>query len=134
MGVPDGDWSLTHGRFDILWLHNEDGILLKRVYVEPCDYVVSKMEYFDSSGVIVAKAEFADYKQLAEGFLVPELIKITTLAKDGGEDSVEISLGSIRPTQFSDQQRQRLFVRPKPRGFDHTYQISDGTAVEQIYE
>ena len=132
--MQDGDWSLTHGHSDILWLHNEEGILLKRVYVEQCGYNVARIEYFDKSGRIVAKAEFAEYKQVTKGQLAPAVIKITTMAESDSEDSVEISLGSIRPKQFSDKQRQRLFVRPQPRGFEHVYQIIDGISVEQIYE
>jgi hypothetical protein len=32
------------------------------------------------------------------------------------------------------EQRQRLFVRPKPHGFEHIYKTIDGTAVEQMSE
>jgi len=43
VGVPGDDWSLTHGRLDVLWLHSEQGTLLKRIFIEPCDYVVTKI-------------------------------------------------------------------------------------------
>jgi hypothetical protein len=132
VGVSQGDWSLTHANFDILWLHNEQGVLLKRIFIEPCDYVVAKIEYFDSSGAITATAEFSGYKQIAEGYLVPESIQIVVLSADGVEDSARISLTSVRPAQFNADQRRRLFVRPPPRGFDHVYEIIDGEVVEQI--
>jgi len=130
--IRDGDWTLTRiGDFDVLVLRGERGNILKRVYVEPCNYVVAKVEHFDSAGGIVARAEFADHKQVAEGFLVPAIIRITALVDDGSEDSVEISLVSVRTTQLNDQQRQRLFARPPPRGFDHVYKTIDGDVVEQ---
>lgn len=130
--IRDGDWSLTRiGDLDVLVLYGERGNILKRIYIEPCNYVVAKIEHLDSAGVIVARAEFADHKQLAEGFLVPAIIRITTLADDGSEDSAEISLVSVRTTQLNNKQRQRLFLRPLPRGFDHVYKIIDGAVVEQ---
>jgi hypothetical protein len=132
VGASQGDWSLTHANFDILWLHDEQGVLSKRIFIEPCDYVVAKIEYFDSSGAIAATAEFSGYKQVAEGSLVPESINIVVLAADGVEDSARISLVSVRPAQFNADQRQRLFVRPLPRGFEHVYKIIGGEAAEQI--
>jgi hypothetical protein len=133
VNVLDGDWSLTRsGDFDVLVLRNGQNAVLKRVYIEQCNYVAAKIEQFDSAGRVAIRAEFADYKQIAEGFFAPASIRIVAVAGDGGEDSVEISLASIQSTKLSEEQRQRLFVRPQPRGFDHVYKIIDGTAVEQI--
>jgi hypothetical protein len=133
VNVREGDQSLTRsGDFDVLVLHSGQNAVLKRVYIERCNYVVAKIEQFDSAGRLAVRAEFADYKQIAEGFFAPVSIKIEVVADDGGEDFVEISLASIQSTKLSEEQRQRLFVRPQPRGFDHVYKIIDGTAVEQI--
>jgi hypothetical protein len=134
VGVPGDDWSLTHGRLDVLWLHNDQGDLLKRIFIETCDYVVTKIEYFDSTGKIAATAEFSAHRMLAEGFFVPTRIRIINSADGKNENSAEISLASIGITRLNEQQRQRLFVRPKPRGFDHIYRIVDGSAVEQMNE
>lgn len=134
VGVPADDWSLTHGRLDVLWLHSEQGTLLKRIFIEPCDYVVTKIEYFDSTGKIAATAEFSAHRMLAEGFFVPTRIKIIDSAEGKNKNSAEISLASVSITQLNEQQRQRLFVRPPPRGFDHVYQIINGAAVEQKSE
>jgi hypothetical protein len=132
VNVQDGGWSLTRiGDFDVLVLNSEQGDILKRVYVEPCNYVVSKIEHLDSAGRIAVSAEFTNYKQIAEGFLVPAMIRIIAVANDGLENSAEISLVSVQQTQLNDQQRQRLFVRPPPRGFDHVYKTIDGAVVEQ---
>jgi hypothetical protein len=129
--LRNGDWSLTHGQYDILWLHNAQGDLRERIFIEPCDYVVSKIEYFNSSGVIAASAEFSEYKKIADGFFTPQLIKITAFAEDDIKNSVEISLSSINLVRLNEQQRQRLFVRPGPQGFEHIYQIIKGRTIEQ---
>ena len=133
--LQNGDWTLgRQDNFDVLSLHGEHGDILKRVYVESCDYVVAKIEQFNSGGKMVARAEFADHKQVADRVFVPALIKIIAIAGDGSENSVEISLTSIQPTQLASQQRQRLFVRTVPIGFEHVYQIVDGAAVEQTHK
>ena len=133
--IQDGDWSLARiGNFDVLILNSEQGVVLKRVYIEPCDYIVSKIEYLDSAGKTTGLAEFAEYQQVNEGFLAPTSIKIAAFANDGSDDSARITLASVKPTQFTEQQRQRLFVRPQPRGFDHVYKIIDGAAIEHKTE
>jgi hypothetical protein len=129
--ISRGDWTLSReGNFDLLVLHNDRGIVIQKIYIEPCDYVVRKIERFDDSGDIYLKAEFADYEKAAEGFLTPSRIKIVAVSREGGEDSVEITLSSVKTTELSGQQRQRLFVRPLPRGFNHIYQVIGGKAVE----
>jgi hypothetical protein len=130
--ISPGDWTLTRdGNFDLLILRNDRGVILQKVYIETCDYVVRKIERFDDSGDIYLKAEFVEYERVVEGFLTPSRIKIAAVSEEGSEDSVEITLSSVKPTELSGQQRQRLFVRPLPRGFNHIYQVIDGKAVEQ---
>ena len=130
--IRQGDWTLSrNGNLDLLTLRNDRGVILQKIYIESCDYVVAKMERFDESGDIYLKAEFAGYEKTAEGFLTPSRIKIVAVSKESGEDSADISLASVKPTELSVQQRQRLFVRPLPRGFDHIYRVIDGKAIEQ---
>jgi hypothetical protein len=130
--IRQGDWTLSRdGNLDLLVLRNDHGVIVQKIYIEPCDYVVRKIEQFDESGDIYLKAEFAGYEKTAEGFLTPSRIKIVTVSKEGSEDSADISLSSVKKTELSAQQRQRLFVRPLPRGFNHIYQVIDGRALEQ---
>jgi len=130
--IRQGDWTLSRdGSFDLLILCNDRGVIIQKIYIEPCDYAVTKIERFDESGDIYLKAEFAGYEKTAEGFLTPSRIKIVAVSEEGSEDSVEITLASVKTTELSSQQRQRLFVRPLPRGFNHIYQVIDGEAVEQ---
>ncbi|MGA2094231.1 MAG: hypothetical protein ABSH16_12635 [Sedimentisphaerales bacterium] len=134
INTTQGDWSLTHGQYDILWLHNEDGVLLKRIYIETCDYVPAKIEYFDPSGKVIGGAEFIKYKRFADEDYIPMQIRIYTGAGEGNGDSALITLTSAEPTRLNEQQRERLFNRPAPKGFNHIYQIIDGNAVEQGHE
>jgi hypothetical protein len=134
INTSQGDWSLTHGRYDILWLHNEDGILSKRVYIETCDYVPAKIEYFDAGGNLVSGAEFTKYRKLAEEDYIPMQIRFFTVAGGESGDSAQITLNSAGPTSFNEQQKKRLFNRPTPKGFNHIYQIINGKAVEQGHE
>ena len=130
--IRQGDWTLSRDdNLDLLVLRNDRSIIIQKIYIEPCDYVVRKIERFDDSGDIYLKAEFAGYEKTAEGFLTPSRIKIAAVSEKGGEDSVEITLSSVKTTELSSQQRQRLFVRPLPRGFDHIYQVINGQALEQ---
>jgi hypothetical protein len=130
--VRQGDWTLSReGNFDLLILRNDQSVIIRKIYIEPCDYVVKMIERFDESGNIYLKAEFADYENMAEGFLTPSRIKITAVSEEGVEDSADITLVSVKQTELTGQQKQRLFVRPLPRGFNHIYQVIDGKAVEQ---
>jgi hypothetical protein len=134
VNIDAGDWSLTRGKYDILWLHDQQGVLIKRVYIETCDYLVAKIEYLDAQGKITAWAQFSDYKKMSDGFFVPALIKIYSPSADGEENSAEISLSPVNLIQLNQQQRTRLFERPKPLGFEHVYQIFNGRAVEHKNE
>jgi hypothetical protein len=130
--MRQGDWTLSHyGNLDLLVLRNDRSVIIQKIYIEPCDYAVTKTERFDESGDIYLKAEFAGYEKTANGFLVPSRVKIVTVSEEGSEDSADISLSSVKPTELSAQQSQRLFVRPLPRGFGHIYTVIDGKAVEQ---
>jgi hypothetical protein len=134
INTSQGDWSLTHGQYDVLWLHNEDGVLSKRVYIETCDYVPVKIEYFDAGGKLIGGAEFTKFRKLAEEDYIPMKIRIFTAAGQGKEDSASITLVSAGPTRLNEQQKNRLFQRPAPLGFTHIYRIIDGKAVEQGHQ
>jgi hypothetical protein len=132
INLEGGDWSLNRDAgFDVLLKCNKDGVVLKKVYIETCDYVAAKIEYLDSQGRVVAGAEFSAYKQVADGFFVPGRIRVFAVDNDGNEDSARITLNSVEPAKLTSQQKQRLFVRPRPKGFNRVYEIIDGAAVEQ---
>ena len=127
------NWSLSNeGAFDIL-TKRQRGVVIKKIYVYSCDYLVRKIEYFDADGQIAGVAELDKYKQVLEGFFVPAGIKIIKRADDNPEDSLSITLDlkSIRPAKITAKQQNVLFNRPQPRGFKRLIRIVGGKWIEQ---
>jgi hypothetical protein len=126
------DWFLLNeGAFDVLTKRSEKGALAKKVYIYNCEERVSKIEYFDGEGGVMFATELGKYREMSEGFWVPTSIEIMRPARDNREDSVRISISSVKPVNFTDKARDRLFARPKPRGFRHVFRIVDGKPIEQ---
>jgi len=126
-----GDWTLSNkGPYDVLTRKDPDGLLIKRIHLCSCDYLVRKIEYFDDFGQVSVVAELEDYKEAAEGFFVPRYINIIKRGFDGRDDSVRIKLKSFKPMNFSQKQKDALFL-PRPDRYKHVYKIIDGKWVEQ---
>ena len=133
--VNDGDWSLAcDDSFDILTRRNEQAVVLKRIYISKCEYLVSKIEYLNADGEIAASALFDDYKPVADGFLVPGLIEVIVREKDGSRSSANLKFDSVKAAKFTEQQRRRLFVKPGTRGLTHVYQVIGDDIVELVQE
>ena len=134
--VPPGSdetWSLSNeGVFDVLTKRNDQGRIVKKVYIHNCDYQVFKIEYFNVDGEVMAIAELYKYKEMSEGFFVPRVIKIVTYAQEGREDSVIITLKSVKPYKFDKKKQDFYFNRREPKGFKHIYRIIDGHIIEQL--
>ena len=133
--VPPGNdeaWSLSNeGAFDVLTKRNDQGRIIKKVYLYSCDYRVSKIEYFNMDGEAVTIAELYKYKEMSKRFFIPRVIKIITYAQEGREDSVIITLKSVKPYKFDKKKQDVYFNRRKPKGFKHIYKITDGHMIEQ---
>lgn len=126
-------WSLSNeGAFDIL-TKRERGIVARRIHIYSCDYLVRKIEYFDSKGQAAASTKLARYKEVSEGFFAPASIEITTHARDNIEDSLSITLNlkSMKPPKITDERQDILFRRPPPRGFKSLYRVINGRWIEQ---
>ncbi|GAH93151.1 unnamed protein product, partial [marine sediment metagenome] len=85
------------GAFDVLTQRNNQGSIIKKVYIYNCNYRVSKIEYFDEDEQTVAVTELYKYKEVSEGCFVPRAIKITTHAQEAQKDSLRIRLKSVKP-------------------------------------
>lgn len=129
------NWLLSNeGIFDVLVGRNEQGAIIKKIYIYCCDYLVRKIEYFQGNGQLAMVAELDRYKQFGDDFFVPRVIKIANLTKNTeGIFSITINLKSIKPAKFTDKQRSRLFIRPSPKGFKHIYRIINGNVIEQSF-
>ncbi len=125
------NWSLVNkAGFDILTKRSEQAEIVKKIHISCCDYLVKKIEYFGADGQITIKVRLAEYKEISDGFAVPGMIEIVSVDDNGKEDMFRITLGSVRAQQFSQRQRQALFNRPEPRGFEHIYRVINGELVE----
>lgn len=132
--TDEGSWRLSNeGGFDVLTTQSNRRAIQKRIHIDCCDYMVDKIEYFDADGQAIALVELSKYKEVIEGFFVPAGIKITTYGQQAAEDSVEVtfSLSSVKPANFTDRQRDRLFTRPEPRGFENIYKVVGGKVIKQ---
>jgi hypothetical protein len=127
------DWSLSNdGPYDII-AKQEQGVVIKKIYVYSCDYRARRIEFFNRDGQVAAGAELDKYKEVSDGFFIPSLIKITTYAQDTGKSSLSITLDlkSIKPATITEPRRNALFKLPKPRGFTKIYRIVNGKWFEQ---
>jgi hypothetical protein len=109
----------------------EGGTETKKIYINNCDYLVRRIEYFDGGGRAAIVMELNKYKKISKDFFVPGVIKIVNCTGSNKEDSVQITLSSVKPANFTDKQHKRLFIRPQEQGVKHIYKIVDGNIVEQ---
>lgn len=128
LGTVDvsSDWQLSYcNGDDILILLTDDGRLVKRVFVDACDYLVKRIEYFDSEGLLKAAADLSDYTAGEQGLIVPSTIEVTQYQYGIPEGSVEIRLKHIRPFIPTEKQKRLLFQRPERDGFEHLYRLNE---------
>jgi hypothetical protein len=131
---PNAVWQFDkEGPYDVLTRLNREGRPARRLYIYTCDYLVHKMEYFGPDGRIAATAELEEYEPVAAGFRVPMRIRVTTIDREGLEDTLDIQLASLKQRTFSEQQLQRAFSRnPRDmRQFGRAYRLENGYWVPQ---
>ncbi len=125
-------WSLANdGPYDILTRRNEAGLIIRRLYIHACDYLVHRIEYFDRRGKIAATAQLRDYELVAEGFRVPTAIRVVSVRPDGRKDSIDIDIQSTKAMELNEQQRQFLFTPPAADKFEHVYRYEEGQWVSE---
>jgi hypothetical protein len=125
------DWSLSKdGAFDVL-TKRESGTETKKIYINNCDCLVRKIEYLGKDGQAAIAMELDKHKEISKNFFVPGVVRIVNRAGGSKGDSVQITLSSVRPADFTDKQRERLFVRPQAQGFRQVFEIVDGKVIEQ---
>lgn len=134
------NWSLSNeGAFDVLTKRDGD-VIVKKMHIFGSDYLVNKIEYFDSDGLPLARTELGNYKEVSDGFFVPVSIKIIAYGQSSGlltENKVEeslsitLSLKSIKPEEITEKKRNVFFNPPSRRGFEHILINEDGDWIEQ---
>jgi hypothetical protein len=126
------NWSLSSkGVYDIL-TQQSSGVVVKKIHISKQGYLINKIEYFNSEGLALARAELKNYKKLAGGFFVPASIEIVTYKQDDGAEPLGITfnLTTIKQKEFPEKQ-QKLFERPQPQGFKHVLRSEGGEWIKQ---
>lgn len=125
-------WSFSReSGFLVVTRRHDDGTM-RKLYLNGGQCAVSRIEYYDAAGRVTVFAEMSDYKEAAEGFFVPREIRIVRVEGGEGENSVKITLSSVRQMTFTQPQKEGIFRRTPPKGFKHVYEIVDGEVVEQV--
>ena len=120
------NWTLEHkDDYDILSLF--DGKKLKkRVFVEPQEYRIDRIEYFDNEGFLKAAVNLSNYSKDRNGVVVPMQIEVTSYRFGIQQyDRVLIELKHVKAWQPNDKQRQKLFKRPDRDGYGHLYRLNE---------
>jgi hypothetical protein len=119
------DWSLWNNEvFDILERQAPNGNRIQRVFINCCDYLTRRIEYFNNDGQIVLIAMLDKYKPISNGFSLPRNVKIIRFGEEDKHNFIDIKLNSIRPANFSQKQLDFMFSRPQPRGFENIYKMN----------
>ena len=114
-------------------LINQDGSGIKRIYIGRRDSLVRRIKYIGVEGETLTVTELDRFVKAAEDFYVPTAIKIIRRLPNEKKDTVSITikLVTVKPVEFTQEQRRFLFERHPAKGFQHIYHIIEGEAVEQ---
>ena len=129
----DRNWTLAgEGNFDIVTRTRPDGSAMKKIYIDRCDYLVGRIEYFDRDGVLTSDMVMTDYFSVEEGMQIPARVRITSYAPDGRNTDIEIALKNVKLFMPTEQQLNGLFAPPGRKGYEHVYELgSDCKFFEQ---
>jgi hypothetical protein len=124
---PGGILSSEEG-LDVITASGPGGIK-KRVYIDRCDYLTRRIEYYDQYGKIIASTDLDDYTQNVEESFIPRKIRMVEYTTD---TTVEIDLRNVKLFKPSAKQLSgRLFQRPATERFEHVYRLNDECEFQQ---
>ena len=122
-----GRWSLSNeGRWDILTVRDKSGSLEKKIYVECCNYRISRIEYYDTGERLIAALELNNHEKV-DDMVIPHGITIISPNEYGSVDTFDIILKSVKP---SDNIKAAVFERPSAKGYGEVYRMVNGRAVQ----
>ncbi len=123
----DEVWSFSPDKSgDMLTLYNADGRLVRKVYIDNCQYHISRIEYFDRQQELATTLKLGDYQNI-DGMFVPAEITIINHNYDGTADTFEIRLKSVKP---ADKIKDSVFERPDTKGFEEINQMIGGRIIK----
>lgn len=122
----DTNWIfIGQGGYDTLTLIAADATPVKRIYVDWRDYLIKKIEYFDSSGQVNAVVEMSNYTGGQDGVVVPSRIGIVNIGSKSGNVAIDITLRNIKLYTPTKVQLEGLFKKPKFGGFETIYELDN---------
>ena len=128
-------WTLFYRDGYDLLDYAENGKKKKRVYVNACTYLISRIEYFNDFGGLIMSADLRDYTTGENGIVVPSNIYVVNYDELGLESqSMEITLNHVAPFTPSEKQLQKLFARPDRDGYEHYLELNENCKFEPVDE
>ncbi len=123
----DSDWIFSkQGDFDILTRTDPAGNTAKRIYINRCDYLPAKIEYFDDKGVLAVVVALADYTHKHDEIISPTRINMTHEDSDDTKTIVDIRLRNVKLYQPEQKELQgKLFKLPPTKGFENVFILND---------
>ena len=126
----DKSFSLSgEDGFDILTQPQAGGKPAKKIYVDNCNHMIKKIEYFNADARLVVTLKLDDFLEIPDGIVVPTKINIEHHVL---EMSAAVSLKNVK---LFKKIKNQLFDRPPPKGFKHVYKLgADCEFIEQKKE
>ena len=112
--------------YDILTSYTDTATPAKKVYINCCSYLVTKIEYFDIDGQISVIVELNNYTNTADGIVIPAKIRFTSFDSDTDKTQLDITFKNVK--LFSPKPKilnDPLFKLPPTKGFKNIYQLNE---------
>jgi hypothetical protein len=131
MVTVDSSWLLIdrQGK-DVLVKIGENNYADKMIFIDRNGYLISRIEYNDKIGLIMASVDMSDYRSVGDSTPVPAKINIT--AYKDGEVTTEIKI-KLKNLKYLKPERigKKLFKRPEPKGFKAIFKMGDNCKFDE---
>lgn len=113
--------------YDILLKKTLTGQIKEKIFIDKCNYEISKIHYYNARGKLFAIVTLDNYKSVVGDFSIPADIYFQKLPLQTVEEWAEIrlQLNKIEPKNFTPRQQEIYFSRPPTRGYDDVYKLSE---------
>ncbi len=137
MGIVEFDaaYLLTEiaENMDYLYLENEYKLKQKTIWLDQCDGLVRRVEYFNRFGDLATSFDLNEYEALPGGGRIPT--KMVSFQRVDASRAVEFTVELRGVKDFVPTQRQLekgLFERPETQSADRLYQLGSDCEFKQI--
>lgn len=103
----------------------------RKLRIFNCSGRISEIAYLDAGGETAAIVKLDKYTKVSEGFFIPRKIDIVNYGDGDTIDSFSLAIGSVKVCRFNEMQKEEMFKRPEPRGFEHVFRVINGRIFEE---